>query len=107
MFCIFVLTGVYFRRQPMMHKRAMLLASINLIGPAFSPARAIGRAISFPLAPLVLGGPLVALVIHDLVVYRRLQSETIWTSLLMMAGFTLFAVLLFSGAGLAIVDWLA
>jgi hypothetical protein len=111
LFTVFVGTGVYFRRWPATHKRLMLLASVNVIAPAFSDQRAIGRVIQpsvpVPLPILVLIAPLVALLVYDVILYRRPQAATIWGSVAVIAGIVLFEVLVASGVGAALVRWLA
>jgi hypothetical protein len=111
LFTVFVGAGVYFRRRPATHKRLMLLASVIVIAPAFSDERAIGRVIQpsvpVPLPILVWITPLVALLVHDVIVYRRPQAATIWGSVAVIAGLVLFELLVASGAGAALVRWLA
>ena len=106
MFSLFFVCGVYFRRRPATHKRFMLLASGNLIGPAFAPQRGIGRALPLPWGPIVVVAPLVALIMHDFLRYR-LEAASLWGSLAMILGILLFATLMVSGAGAAFVRWLA
>lgn len=111
LFTVFVGAGVYFRRRPATHKRLMLLASVIVVAPAFSDGRAIGRVIQpsvpVPLPILVWIAPLVALLVHDVIVYRRPQAATIWGSVAVIAALVLFELLVASGAGTALVRWLA
>lgn len=86
MFSLFFVCGVYFRRRPATHKRFMLLASGNLIGPAFAPQRGIGRALPLPWGPIVVVAPLVALIMHDFLRYR-LEAASLWGSLAMILGY--------------------
>jgi hypothetical protein len=78
-FSALVATAVYFRRQPEVHKRLMLLGSISIVGPAV--ARLPG-VFAFPvlLLPVQLA-LLTALIVHDLVKNRRVHRATLWGGL--------------------------
>jgi hypothetical protein len=45
-FALFVTVAVYWRRRRAIHKRLMLLASVTIMGPAFSTVRPVGRTLT-------------------------------------------------------------
>lgn len=85
-FSILIGTALYFRRRMDIHKRLMLLATVNLLTPA------IGR---IPLNFIATGGPfvffgltdlcLLACVAFDTVKHRRLHPVFLWGSLFIIA----------------------
>ena len=85
LFGAFVILGMLNRHQPDAHKRLMLLATVNLIGPAM--ARIVTQAVKgagMVAVPGVVGAVLllnvflVAIVIHDLSTRGRLHPVTLW-----------------------------
>lgn len=102
-----VTRGIALRRQPAMHKRLMLLASISIVAQATTR---IGQL--FGLAPFALGIPgeaalALTLVAHDLWTLRRVHPATIfgiaWIVLTLVAA----VVVGRSAAGRAVVEILA
>jgi len=80
LFAIFVAAGFVFRRQPDIHKRLMLLATINLMPPAISRIWPAGIPLVFLL--FVIAGP-----IYDRVSGRRLSSAYLWGGLVSLIVF--------------------
>jgi len=81
-FAILIGTALYFRRKPAIHKRLMLLASINLLVPAIAriPLTFIqegGPLAFFGLADLLLLG----CVVFDSIRHRRLHPAFLWGTL--------------------------
>jgi len=81
LFALFVTLGVLKRRRPEAHKRFMMLASANLIGPAL--ARIVVQATQGAVegvigANVVVNVFLIAMVIHDLRTRGRLHAVTLW-----------------------------
>ena len=83
-FAVFVGSGIHFRCRPATHKRLMFLAALAIINPAFSDHRPVGRTLG-RLLPVWVPGLLVflilcigALVVYDLVTYKRVQTTTVW-----------------------------
>lgn len=101
-FLIFLVAALSQRRRPEIHKRLMLLASISLIPPALArvanwPAFGWIEEIPFTMATWLL--LLVPLVLHDLIVDKRLHKATvIGSGYLVFAG---LAVLVIAGADFA------
>jgi len=112
LFAGFVGLGIYFRRRPATHKRLMLLASLQIIGPAFSIARPLGGALQ-PLMPFVPVGlavillPLSAMFVRDLVEFRRPQRATVWGAVVTIFGLLLGGVLTATDAAQSLVRSLA
>jgi hypothetical protein len=107
-FVLFVAGGVYLRRNAAAHKRLMFLAATSIIGPAFSAARPIGGALGrygeasglvFPLACIV------ALVVYDVVTRKRVHPATLFGIAMPFVSVVAVVVVL-SGAGAGLVEWL-
>jgi uncharacterized membrane protein YozB (DUF420 family) len=101
-FSVFVFLGFRNRRVAPRHKRFMLLASMSMMGQSLGR---IGRfpgmrlSDSFMLNEVVYGlGGLAALllsiVIHDLIVRRRVHPVTAWGAPLLLASIIMAALLL-------------
>jgi hypothetical protein len=72
-FVVLVAAGVYFRQQPAAHKRFMLLASLNIVGPA------IGRIAGSDIpTPAVLIGVLIIQAAYDRIRLGRVHWDTKW-----------------------------
>ena len=86
LFTVFVLTGLYHRRQPEAHKRLMLLATIGgFLWPAITRISLItGKFLPMfgVLTLFVLAGP-----VHDLISRRRVHPVYVWGGLLILASF--------------------
>ena len=85
-FAILVAAAFYYRRKPEFHKRLMVVATIAILPAAISRIpltfiRSNGALAFFGLADLLL----VACVLYDCVVYRRLQPAYLWGGLLLIA----------------------
>jgi len=79
LFAVFVTLGFYFRRKPQMHKRLMLLATLNLV-PAALIRLPLGPA-RIPFAALMITGFLLAGPIHDWRLHRRIHPVFVWGGL--------------------------
>ena len=81
-FSILLSVGIAFRSRPEVHKRAMLLAFIALVGPALGrigrfPAFAeVGFVVVVAMQLLLL----LAVWVHDLVRDKRVHATTAWES---------------------------
>ena len=101
-FLIFLIAALNQRRRPEIHKRLMILASISLIPPALArianwPAFGWIEEIPFTMATWLL--LLVPLVVHDLIVDKRVNKATVIGSVYLVL--TTFAVLVIAGADFA------
>jgi len=83
-FAGFVSAGVYFRRQPDIHRRLMVASCFTIYGPVFARFELVFGLPTLPPAVIVLG--LLALVSYDLIVTRRVQRPTIWIVALWIGG---------------------
>ena len=93
--------AIWNRHRPEFHKRLMLLSSIAILGPAF------GRISRYPWFQVsesqvvnegvyALGGPLLlllALVVHDRVMSKRLHPVTMWGAPIVVATPLVFGLL--------------
>jgi hypothetical protein len=97
--------GLHLRRRPEFHRRLMLLATIELLNAAVDRLPGVYSA---GLAPFYVGTDLflLAIVLYDLLVLRRVHAATLWGGGFLVA--TQFArVTLADTAGwLAIAAWL-
>jgi hypothetical protein len=109
-FVAYVAGGVYLRRNAAAHKRLMLLAATVIVGPAFSTARPIGRA----LEPWLPGSGLVfpiacmlALVVYDVVTRKRVHPATLFGIAMFFATAVAVGIVGFSTSlGAEFVEWL-
>lgn len=105
-FGILVAAGIYFRRRAESHKRLMTLSMIALL-PApiarlpFELLKA-GPPAFFGLADLFI----VAMLIYDLAVRRRVHPATIWGGLLIVASQPLRLMIAGTPAWLSFAEWL-
>ena len=82
-FAAFVSSALVLRTRPAAHRRLMYLASLSLVGPALTPARALGHYVStvlpawLTLQILVTAGLLMCLALYDLRSTRRLHPVTV------------------------------
>jgi hypothetical protein len=103
LFVVFVAAGVYFRRQPDVHKRLMIASSFMIYGPVFAR---LDIYYSLPIPdPVVTFLPLVVLGIYDFSLLRREHRTTMWIALVMFVtwGFVR-RLLLSSGAPDALIN---
>ncbi len=85
-FCVFLTLAIANRRKSEIHKRLMLLSSISIIGPALArvgriPMLRVSESFVVNESVFAFGGLLMlllALVVHDAVVNKRLHSVTMW-----------------------------
>jgi hypothetical protein len=110
-FVLLVAAAVHFRRQPATHKRLMLLASVVLIGPAFSTFRPVGRAL-VPLLPSAIRPSLAfilfsvgAIVLYDLATRKRIEPATLWGTAVIAAALVLTFAMVLGGSGIAFARW--
>jgi len=83
-FAGFVSAGVYFRRQPDIHRRLMVASCFTIYGPVFARFELVFGLPTPPPAVILLG--LLTLVSYDLIVARRVQRPTIWIVALWIGG---------------------
>jgi hypothetical protein len=105
-FAILVGAGFYFRRQPDMHKRLMILATIGILAAAvarlpFSIMQA-GPLAFFGLTDLFI----VPVIIFDLVTLRRVHRATMLAAGLIIISQPLRMLIGGTGAWLAFATWL-
>ena len=101
-FAVCVATGVARRREPDVHKRFMLVASIAVIGQA---TQRIGFLIGFnQLALLTLVGLASTLVVHDLWSRRRVHWATASALGVLFASVVVFMIVARSPIGPAVLN---
>ena len=105
-FAILVGAGLYFRRRSETHKRLMTLGTIALMSAPIA---------RLPLDILKAGPPaffgltdlfIVAMLVYDLAVRRRVHPATIWGGLLILASQPLRLMIAGTPAWLAFAGWL-
>lgn len=101
-----VVAAFIWRRRPDIHKRLMLLATIEIMNAAVDRLPGVAPA---GLTPFYAGTDLflLALVIYDIVTLRRLHPATIWGGLFLIATQVLRMALMGSGSWLSLATWLA
>ena len=83
-FAVFLGAALYFRGRPETHKRLMVLANVPLLGAALSRLPGvIEHPVIIVAAPLIL---LLALIVRDLALNRRLHPATIWGGIVFLLG---------------------
>jgi len=100
-FPILVGLAIYFRRRTDIHMRLMLIATMEIMGPAVARIGSWGGAF-IPIAITAMLGVMVALVVHDLWTRRRVHLATI-LGLVFFQGVN--AAFQMSGVGPAIVAY--
>jgi len=75
LFIGFYISAILWRLNAAAHKRLMLYATITLMGPAYGRIPEIFDQSVFMAVPLVLG-TMIAPVVHDIVVHRRVHPAT-------------------------------
>lgn len=105
-FAILIGAGFYFRRQPDVHKRLMLLATISILGAAIA---------RLPFAFLQAGPPaffgvtdlfIAACFIYDLIVRGRVHRATLLGGLLIIASQPLRLIIGGTDAWITFATWL-
>jgi hypothetical protein len=100
--------AVYFRRRPAVHARLMFLATASIVGPAFSAARPVGRALMHWLPERPFGEYFVlacfaALVVYDVATRRRIHPATLFgIAVIFVAGIAAGAVVHLTGLDAAL-----
>ena len=99
-----IATALYHRRQAAVHKRLMLLATVALLAAPIARLPLLRSSIlaAFALADVFI----VALVIYDLAMYRRIHRATAWGGLALVASQPLRLMLGGTAAWLAVASWL-
>lgn len=84
-FAILATAGIYYRRRGEAHKRLMLLATISILDAAIArwplAIMSAGPIAFFGLTDLLI----LAGVVYDLLVHRRVHSAYLWGGLLILA----------------------
>ncbi len=78
-FTAFLSSGLWFRRQPEVHKRLMFLASVSIVGPALGRVAHWAVFAEIQMVSLSLSGLvffLAALVTYDLLTAKRVHPAT-------------------------------
>jgi len=68
--------AIYFRRRVDIHMRLMLIATMEILGPAAARTGALGGVVTTIFA-VAMYGLIVALVVHDLWTRRRIHLATV------------------------------
>jgi len=74
-FPVLVALAIWFRRRPDIHMRLMLIATLEMLGPAAARIGSWGGPFSFAV-PIVMFGLIAALVVHDVWTRRRVHLAT-------------------------------
>ena len=106
-FALFVALAIYFRRQPEIHKRFMLLATCSILGPAlmriFLPyIDSMGLWSKFALYDVVA----FVIIALDATRRRKLHPAFAWGGLFLLMSFPALAALARSEAGIRCMTWL-
>ncbi len=96
-----VALAIYFRRRPDIHMRLMLIATLEILGPAAARIGSWG-GVYVPIVLTAMIGLMAALVVHDLWTRRRVHLATIF-GLVFWQGVN--AAFQLSGVGPAIVAY--
>jgi hypothetical protein len=81
-FPVLVGAALYYRRQPAIHKRLMLIATLEL---ATAGVARIPGAGTLPLFFVLVDAGLVAMLAYDLMSQRRPHPATVWAGLFLIA----------------------
>ena len=84
MFAVLVFLAYRARRKPIVHKRLILIATIDIAGAAFARWPIAILQEKPPLLNLVTLAFLLAIVGYDLFSFRKVQKTTIWASAFVM-----------------------
>jgi hypothetical protein len=106
-FFILVGSALYYRQTPATHKRLMLLATISILPPAFArfPLGFIARTL--PISAFALGDiVLIACVLYDFAVHRRLHRAYLCGGLLLFMSYPLRLLIAGTPAWLAFARWI-
>jgi hypothetical protein len=98
--------ALYFRRRPDIHKRLVLLATLELVTAAIARLPLVaphGPIAFFAVTDLFL----VAIVVYDLVSLKRVHAATLWGGLLLIASQPLRLLISETEAWIAFTGWIA
>ena len=106
-FALFLALAIYFRRQPEIHKRLMLLATCSILGPAlmriFLPyIDSMGLWSKFVLYDVVA----FVFIALDTVFRRKLHPAFAWGGLFLLVSFPAIAAFAMSAVGIRGMAWL-
>ncbi len=106
-FAIVVAAALYYRRRPQTHKRLMMVATFALLPAAvarlpFAFIQNSGPLIFFGVNDLLL----LACIVYDTLVHRRLHPAYLWAGLLLIVSHPVRLALGGTGAWLAFARWL-
>jgi hypothetical protein len=79
-----VLLGAFWRRQPEVHRRLMLLASLSILGPAVARIASWYGPLPNVVLPIFIVGFLASMLAHDIWVRRRPHIATVLGILLLV-----------------------
>ncbi len=96
-----VALAIYFRRRPDIHMRLMLVATLEILGPAAARMGSWG-GVFVPIIITVMLGLMAAFVVHDLWTRRRIHLATIFGLVFYQGVNVAFQI---SGVGPAIVAY--
>jgi hypothetical protein len=105
-FAILVGAGLYNRPRSEIHKRLMLLATIAILTPALAR---IGRLTGLDGPPIAIGGTcafVVACMIYDRVVHRRVHPAFLWGGIFLMLSLPARFAIGRTAAWHSIAEWL-
>ena len=103
-FPVLVGAALYYRRKPEIHKRLMLLATLELVTAGVGRIPGAG---SMPLFFVLTDLGLVAMIGYDLVTRHRPHAATVWGGLLLIASQVARTMFIGSPAWLAIARMIA
>lgn len=106
-FAILVAAALHFRRRPDVHKRLMVVATISILPPAFARIPLGFIAATVPVSAFALGAmTLIACVLYDVAVQRRLHRAYLWGGLLFVLSLPLRLLIAGTPAWMAFARWL-
>jgi hypothetical protein len=81
-FPVLVGAALYYRRQPGVHKRLMLIATLELVTAGVARIPGAG---SMPLFFVLTDAGLAAILVYDLITRRRPHPATVWGGMFLIA----------------------
>jgi len=107
MFAVLIYFAYRTRRQPAVHKRLILIATIAIAGAAFARWPIAILQAKPPLLNLVTLAFLLPIVLYDIVSFRRVLKSTLWGSLFVMVVQLVRVPIGFTPAWHAFATWMA
>jgi hypothetical protein len=104
-FVVLLVLAVRARRRPETHARLQLLASIPIVAPALGRASLAALGTPLPGVAVQMSLPFL-LVLHDLVMMRRVHRATVWGTAAVVGSMMASIALANSPAGPAIIRFL-